>query len=137
MIEKIMDHNRVVGMIIYQQALPEGVHFFTEDQNPLQIGQHTYKQGKIIKPHRHCPVKTERYGALQEVLYIQKGKVCVTFYYESGLKYESKILNRGDVLLLMEGGHGFEFLEPTEMLEIKQGPYHPDSKVELKIKESL
>jgi hypothetical protein len=36
---------------------------------------------------------------------------------------ESRIINSGDFLLLASGGHGFEMLEPTEMIEIKQGPY--------------
>ena len=35
----------------------------------------------------------------------------------------SKILNKGDVILLVNGGHGFEMLEKTEMIEVKQGPY--------------
>jgi hypothetical protein len=33
------------------------------------------------------------------------------------------VLNSGDTILLASGGHGFEMLEDTEMLEIKQGPY--------------
>jgi len=38
----------------------------------------------------------------------------------------SKILNKGDVILLVNGGHGFEMLEKTEMIEVKQGPYVGD-----------
>ena len=30
---------------------------------------------------------------------------------------------RGDVVLLAHGGHGFSMLEPSEMIEVKQGPY--------------
>jgi hypothetical protein len=29
-------------------------------------------------------------------------------------------------MLLASGGHGFEFLEETEMIEVKQGPYAGD-----------
>ena len=36
---------------------------------------------------------------------------------------ESHFLETGDVILLSEGGHGFEILEETEMIEVKQGPY--------------
>jgi hypothetical protein len=32
-------------------------------------------------------------------------------------------LNRGDVILLAFGGHGFEMLEESEIIEVKQGPY--------------
>jgi hypothetical protein len=30
------------------------------------------------------------------------------------------------VILLSYGGHGFEMLERTEMIEVKQGPYAGD-----------
>jgi hypothetical protein len=33
------------------------------------------------------------------------------------------ILDAGDLMLLSTGGHGFEILEDTDMIEIKQGPY--------------
>jgi hypothetical protein len=36
------------------------------------------------------------------------------------------VLEAGDVILLAAGGHGFTMLEPTEMIEVKQGPYAGD-----------
>ena len=36
---------------------------------------------------------------------------------------QSTILNKGDVVLLAFGGHGFEMIEESEIIEIKQGPY--------------
>ena len=39
---------------------------------------------------------------------------------------ESRILNAGDVILLAAGGHGFEMLEDSEIIEVKQGPYAGD-----------
>ena len=36
---------------------------------------------------------------------------------------ESRILNKGDVVLLAYGGHGFEMIEDSEIIEVKQGPY--------------
>ena len=35
----------------------------------------------------------------------------------------SHILNKGDVIILMRGGHGFHVIEEVEMIEVKQGPY--------------
>ena len=35
----------------------------------------------------------------------------------------SKILNKGDIIMLSEGAHGFRVLEECEMYEVKQGPY--------------
>ena len=35
----------------------------------------------------------------------------------------SKTLQSGDLILLCGGGHSFEMLEDTSMIEVKQGPY--------------
>ena len=59
----------------------------------------------------------------KEVLFIKSGKVRVDFYDDDQNYLESRILHQGDVILLAFGGHGFEILEPTEMIEVKQGPY--------------
>jgi hypothetical protein len=47
--------------------------------------------------------------------------------YNDAQEYvESRILEAGDVILLITGGHGFEVLEELEMFEVKQGPYAGD-----------
>jgi len=33
------------------------------------------------------------------------------------------ILETGDIVMLVNGGHGFSLLEDTILFEIKQGPY--------------
>ena len=50
----------------------------------------------------------------------------VDFYHEDQTFFESTILETGDVILLAQGGHGFEMLEPTEIIEVKQGPFGGD-----------
>ena len=50
----------------------------------------------------------------------------VDFYTDQKDYLESRILSAGDIILLASGGHGFEFLEPSEMIEVKQGPYTSD-----------
>ena len=59
----------------------------------------------------------------QEVLFIKKGKIRVDFYDEYEDYLESAVLEPGDVILLVSGGHGFTVLEEVEMIEVKQGPY--------------
>ena len=130
-IEKISYRGKALALIVYADEAKEGVHFFTPDDYALQLGKHAHPKGKTIKAHLHCPVQVERFASLQEVLYIEKGKVRITFFTQSGKKIKSKILAKGDVILLMEGGHGFEFLEKTKMIEIKQGPYLPESRKSL------
>ena len=36
---------------------------------------------------------------------------------------KDKILSKGDIIILFQGGHGFKILEETKIIEIKQGPY--------------
>ena len=36
---------------------------------------------------------------------------------------KDKILTKGDIIILFQGGHGFKILEKTNIIEIKQGPY--------------
>jgi len=47
----------------------------------------------------------------------------VTFYNRIPQKINEAILTDGDLIVLLSGGHGFEFLEETKMIEVKQGPY--------------
>jgi hypothetical protein len=78
--------------------------------------------GKIIAPHVHNPVKREVHFT-KEVLVLKKGKMSVDFFTNEQQYIKSRIIESGDVILLSEGGHGFEVLEEIEMFEIKQGPY--------------
>jgi hypothetical protein len=81
--------------------------------------------GKVIQPHVHLPVPRQvRYT--QEVLFLRRGKLRVTFYDDAERAVDERILEAGDVILLASGGHGFEVLEEIEMIEVKQGPYSGD-----------
>jgi mannose-6-phosphate isomerase-like protein (cupin superfamily) len=85
----------------------------------------SHPKGKQILPHVHNPVPREvKYT--QEVLFIKKGKLRVDFYNNDQSYLESRILKEGDIILLAEGGHGFEALEELQMIEVKQGPYAGD-----------
>lgn len=79
-------------------------------------------KGYYIEPHIHKKVERAIHYTL-ETLFIRKGKVKVDFYTKDKVFFESTIVESGDVLLLASGGHGFTMLEPTEMIEVKQGPY--------------
>ena len=59
----------------------------------------------------------------QETLFIKRGRVKINFYTDNKTYLTSRELKTGEVILLASGGHGFEFLEETEMIEAKQGPY--------------
>jgi hypothetical protein len=125
MIEEILHDKKLMAIIVSHSYNEDGIHFFTPDDFSQQLAFMHHPAGKIIAPHVHNPVKREVHFT-KEVLFIRKGKVRVDFYTEEQEYIKSRILQSGDLILLSEGGHGFEVLEEIEMFEIKQGPYAGD-----------
>ena len=114
--------NTLLAIIVKDSYCNDGVSFVTPKEAPQQLAYMSHKTGVEIKPHIHK--SAERViNSTQEVLVLKKGKLRVDFY-ESNKKYiMSHILNKGDVIILMRGGHGFHVIEEVEMIEVKQGPY--------------
>lgn len=54
---------------------------------------------------------------------MQRGKMEAVLYNEKGEKIKSVILNTGDTILLLSGGHEFNIQEDSKIVEVKQGPY--------------
>ena len=122
MINKIIYDNILLAIIIRAQYSNDGIEFFTNDNDSQQLGYMARPKGYTIQPHRHNLIKREVH-LTQEVLYVKKGKVRVDFFDNQQSYLFSDILSEGDVILLSDGGHGFQMLENTELIEVKQGPY--------------
>ncbi len=122
MIERIIENDVLLAVIIRTDFNSKGIEFFTPDNFSQQLGYMNRPKGYIIEPHRHNLVSREVVQT-QEVLFVKSGKVRVDFYNDDQVYIESRILVKGDVVLLAGGGHGFEMLETSEMIEVKQGPY--------------
>ena len=123
MIERIEHNNILFAIVIRGDFGEEGVNFVTPKENPLQLGVIQHEKGTIIKPHIHKNVK-KTIEQVQEVLYIVYGKIRAEFFNDEGTSLGDVILNQGDTILLIEGGHGFNMLENTKIIEVKQGPYY-------------
>jgi mannose-6-phosphate isomerase-like protein (cupin superfamily) len=122
MIDQITYHNQLLALIISCHFNEQGIHFFTPDDLSQQLAYMRHPIGKVIPPHVHNPVVRE-VQYTQEVLFIKRGKLRVDFYNNQQQYLESRVLEAGDTILLVTGGHGFEVIEEIEMLEVKQGPY--------------
>jgi len=122
MVEHIIINGKLMGLIVSRGFNKPGVHFFTESDLSQQLAYMHHPAGKVIQPHIHNPVSREVHYT-QEVLFIKSGRLRVDFYDDDKVYKESRILEAGDVILLANGGHGFEVLEELEMIEVKQGPY--------------
>ena len=121
-IEFIKKGEELLALIIRQDHSQEGTEFFTPEKFPQQVGFVSKEKGEIIQAHTHRPLKREIY-LTQEVLIIRKGRIKVDLYAQDKEYFDSRVLEAGDVILLVGGGHGYEALENVKMVEIKQGPY--------------
>jgi mannose-6-phosphate isomerase-like protein (cupin superfamily) len=120
--ETIKLNNKIIAIIIRAGFIKNGIEFFTPNDFSQQLGYMKREKGYYIEPHIHKSISRE-VMLTQEVLFIKSGKVRVDFYSDQRDYYESRTLNRGDVILLANSGHGFVTLEESEIIEVKQGPY--------------
>lgn len=125
MFEQVTIQGDVVAIIVRKDFEKDGIHFFTPNDYSQQLAYMSHPTGKEIQPHLHKKLQREVHYT-QETLFIRKGMLQVDFYSDDQQYLESRVLEGGDVILLIKGGHGFKVLENLEMFEVKQGPYAGD-----------
>lgn len=124
MVNKIWDTSGELIAIYLDDitAIDPGLHFLTEGSESLQMGLFNHPVGHVISKHWHPFFKREL-ERTSEVLYIAKGLLQVEIF-NMDLSLNSTInLGANATIALFSGGHGFTMLEPTIILEVKQGPY--------------
>lgn len=122
MIERISHGEKLFAIILRKDFACDGIQFFTPGDYSQQLGYMKRDGGYKIQPHIHNKVNRS-VDFTNEVLFIKSGLVRVDFYDFERIYIESRELRAGDVILLAQGGHGFEMLETSEIIEVKQGPY--------------
>ena len=123
MVETIKNKKgEILAIIVRNNYIKDGITFFTPDDFSQQLAYMKHPSGKKIAPHVHNMV-TRTVHYTNEVLVIKKGRLRVDFYTAEKDFIKSEVIEAGDVILLVSGGHGFKVIEDVEMFEIKQGPY--------------
>ena len=122
---EIRHKKKLYALIIKKKRkfINKGVDFVTNQKDLIQLG--FLNHGKNHKINSHIHLKKPRIiNFCTEVLLIENGKVKITFYdsKKKDIK-KDKILNKGDIIILFQGGHGFHILKKTQIIEVKQGPY--------------
>jgi len=122
--QKIYDkENNCIAIIIRKDHMVTGTVFYSEANYSQQLGIIKYPKNGIIKTHFHNEVKRSVLYT-QEVLFVRKGSLKASLYDENFNFLVNCILQEGDIIFLVKGGHGFEMLEDCELVEVKQGPYN-------------
>ena len=125
MIEHITHDNSTVAIILRKDFHIENIAFLTDEEFPLQLGYMSHPKDHEIVPHVHNPIRRETIGTY-EVLYIKSGLIRIDFFSHDQAYLESKTASTGDLILLVGAGHGIIMLEPSVIVEVKNGPYFPE-----------
>lgn len=110
----------------------QGLNFLTQPHEAMQVAHMVHPAGKVIANHFHncLPRKTD--VCTPEILFVRSGKVKVSIFNNDQKIIDTIVLLSGDVLFQFAGGHGFEMLEESDIVETKLGPYAGDDKEKTK-----
>lgn len=122
-IYEVKDKGKILSIFFRHSLTADGVKFLTPNEYTLQLGLLEHKAGVTIRDHIHNPEIKYKVDTTQEFLYLEKGKVKVKVFTDNFKLVEEVIMNKGDFMIHVAGGHGFEVIEACRMLEVKQGPY--------------
>jgi hypothetical protein len=122
-IETIAAGGRTLVYIVRAELCPETTTFVTPDSETLQLGFVVYPAGGEVARHVHRPLVRELTGTA-EALVVREGRCELDVYDDDRRLVATRELRQGDVVLIVGGGHGIRLLEPTILLEVKQGPYN-------------
>jgi hypothetical protein len=112
----------VLAYIVKGNYSVDKTTFLTPDSSNLQVGFVTYPGNSKIKRHIHKTIH-RKLDRTEEVLIVRKGRCKIELYDEQKEFVTREELSKGDFVILVAGGHGFEIIKDTVLLEIKQGPY--------------
>ena len=116
----------LIAVVVYgehrQRKGEHSVKFLTRDREPMQAAVMALPQGYRVEPHRHL-TNHRPVDRTQEVLVVREGMMRVDFYTSGGEHLGHRVLFRGDIVVLLGGGHSVTALADTELFEAKTGPY--------------
>jgi hypothetical protein len=121
-IDAIGRDGRTFCYVIRKQEAPRETTFVTPDEAIQQVGFVVHPAGAEVRRHYHLPLPRNIVGT-PEVLVVQSGRCRLDVYDDEQEPIDSVELREGDVMVMVGGGHGFEMLEDTVLIEVKQGPY--------------
>jgi hypothetical protein len=117
--------SEIMAVVLRVGFHSKGLEFLTPPPAFPQLASMHWPAGYRIEAHVHNVIHRD-VALTQEVLFIKSGRVKVDLYDQDRQWVADRVLRTRDVILPAAGGHGFTMPEPTEMIEVKQGPYVGD-----------
>lgn len=116
-----LSYNDIIFGYLYSGNVPNETMFITPNESQQQSGYIVYPKDSIIQRHYHKPVERHLFTTT-EVLLVLKGSCIVDFYHDYSHVF-SRQLYQGNVLVIVNGGHGFRVIDDLVLFEVKQGPF--------------
>lgn len=132
---EVIERNGVTyAEIIWANTTVEKTRFFSDARSSFQFGLLAHPAGYQESPHRHQEIRREIHD-LQQMFVVQRGKVAVQFFDESGQLFREVTLGPGDAINLVHGAHAVKVLQDMQCISVKQGPFLGDAadKVEIQV----
>tara|TARA_B100001057_G_C22717593_1_gene898389 strand:- start:274 stop:672 length:399 start_codon:yes stop_codon:yes gene_type:complete len=123
MIKNITYKKKLLAIIIkgnYEKK--SGLHFFTKKNLIQQVAYINHPKNYKIQPHIHKTI-TRKISGTSEVLIILQGKMKINFFNNKKKFLKNCIVSKKDIVILINGGHGFKMINNCKFIEVKQGPY--------------
>lgn len=121
-VEYITHKGEQLAVILRIGGGSPGIRFVTGPDAPLQLGEINRPAGDSIPPHAHN-LGARTITETHEFLHVISGTLKVDLYSDQKAPVATRVLTAGDTILLTGGAHGFEFITPCHLIEVKQGPY--------------
>jgi hypothetical protein len=119
----VLHNNTTIARHITAADIADGLSFFSNDNEFIQIGSWKYPRGKELAAHIHNEVE-RKVTRTCETLVVLSGAVEATIYTLDEEFVEQLTVSAGEILVLLECGHGYKILsDDTTVIEIKNGPY--------------
>lgn len=124
MIEKIILNEKLSAILVRNKFdISKGAEFITSDDQEFQIGLMKRERGYKIDAHFHKKIKRQIQNT-SEALFIKTGKIrCTIFDTINSSNKKTFDIAAGDLLVIFNSAHEFTFIEDSEIIEIKQGPF--------------
>ena len=120
--EEIQYSGERYAIILNTADSPEGLSFVTQNSDYIQAGLWNYKKGTALATHYHNYYERVSHRT-SEVVYEIEGKVECTVFTEEGELIWKGILNKGQLIIQLQGAHKYKIIEDAVVVETKNGPY--------------
>jgi len=120
--EKIYHDGELIASIIRPLLSKDGLSFYTDDENFMQVGVWNYEKGKKLPAHYHNEFSREAFKTNEAVI-VLKGKIECNLYTEDGDLIKKVTVCKDEMIVQFNGAHEYLINEDSIVIETKNGPY--------------